>query len=138
MEFFTKHKNIGPLLLRIGLFSTLMFSVFAMKLGETAKVAGVWDKIGLGWLGGTSAVVVVAVILAVLALMILFGIHTRVAGGLLVIFFIVTITQTFGTPVFDKLKVWKDFTLLGAALYFLFAGSGACSLSLKKRSTSDE
>ena len=138
MEFFARHKNIGSLLLRIGFFITIMFSVLAMKLGETEKVAGVWDKVGLGWLGGTDAVVSVAVILAILAVMILFGIYPRVAGGLLTIFFIVTITQTLGTPVFDKLKVWKDFTLLGAALYFLFAGSGAYSLLLKKRPTSAE
>jgi len=134
MNYFVDNKNVGPLLLRIGFFVTLMFSVIAMKFGETEKVAGVWDKVGLGWLGGPSAVIVVGIIVAVLAVMILIGWYPRVAGALLAIFFIVTIASTFGTPIFDKLKVWKDFTLLGTALYFLFAGSGAYSIRMKRKS----
>lgn len=57
MASFIKSKSIGPLLLRVGYFITIMFSVVVMKFGETEKVAGVWDKVGLGWLGGTTAVI---------------------------------------------------------------------------------
>jgi len=128
MNFFVKYKEIGPLSLRIGFFLTLMFSVVFMKFGETEKVAGVWNKVGLGLLGGTTGVMVVGIIVAILAFMLLFGFYPRIAAGLLVIFFVVTIVTTFGTEIFDKLKVWKDFTLLGVALYFLFAGSGAYSI----------
>jgi len=127
-NFFERHKDIAPLLLRIGFFITLLFSVIFMKFGETAQVAEVWNKVGLGWLGGQSAVMTVGVILAILAAMVLVGFYSRLAAAFLVIFFVVTIFTTFGTPIFDKLKVWKDFTLLSTALYFLFAGSGAYSL----------
>lgn len=131
LSFFEKNKDVGPLLLRIGYFITLMFSVIFMKFGETEKVAGVWNKVGLGGLGGTTAVMVVGVVLAILAFMILLGYFPRVAAGLLVIFFIVTIATTLGSPIFDNLKVWKDFTLLGVALYFLFSGSGHYSIHNK-------
>ena len=126
-----KHRNVAPLLLRIGFFLTLIFSVIVMKFMNTAKVAKVWDTVGLGWLGGSTTVIMVGIILAILALMILFGFYTRVAAGLLVIFFVVTIVSTLGTPIFDKVKVWKDFTLLGVALYLLFAGSGPYSIHPK-------
>jgi len=129
MQFFKKRKDIGSLLLRIGYAATLLFSAIVMKFQHTEEVAGVWDKVGLGWLGGPSAVMIAGVILIILSAMILFGFNARIAGGLLVIFFIVTIISTMGTPIFDKLKVWKDFTLLGVALYFLFAGSGSYSIS---------
>jgi len=128
LDYFEKHKDVGPLLLRIGLFITLMFSVIVMKLKNTTEVAKVYNAIGLGWLGGETAVLVVGVILGIIALMMLVGYYPRVAAGLLVLFFIVTISQTLGTPVFDKIKAWKDFGLLGAALYLLFAGSGPYSI----------
>ena len=138
MNFFTKKKDLGPLLLRVGFAATLLFSAVAMKFQNTAKVAEVWNKVGLGWLGGETIVTLVGVVLIVLAIMILFGFYTRVAGGLLVIFFVVTIVSTFNTPIFDKLKVWKDFTLLGTALYFLFAGSGPYSMSSRLKSKGSE
>jgi len=131
MNFFVKNKKVAPLILRIGFFMTLLFSVIFMKFGETESVAGVWNKVGLGWLGGTTSVLVVGVILAILALMILIGYYPRTAAGFLVIFFVVIIATTFSTEIFDKVKVWKDFTLLGTALYFLFAGSGPYSIHTK-------
>jgi len=60
--------------------------------------------------------------------MLVSGFYPRVAAGVLVVFFVVTIATTVGTPLFDKVKTWKDFALLGAALYFLFAGSGPYSV----------
>lgn len=128
MNFFVKNKKVAPLILRIGFFMTLLFSVIFMKFGETESVAGVWNKVGLGWLGGTTSVLVVGVILAILALMILIGYYPRTAAGFLVIFFVVIIVTTFSTEIFDKVKVWKDFTLLGVALYFLFAGTEPYSI----------
>jgi len=128
MGYFENNKDIGPLLLRIGFVITLLFSI-KIKFTKTEKIVGIFNTVrGLGWLASNAGVMIVAIILLILSLMLLFGYYPRLAGGLLVIFFAVTILSTLGTPVFDKVKVWKDFALLGVALYFLYSGSGPYSI----------
>ncbi len=131
MNFFKKNHDIGELLLRIGLAITLIWSI-TIKFGTPEKIAGIFNKVGLTIFGSTNGVYFVATLLIFAVVMLIFGFYTRIAAGFLTIFFLTTIISTWGTPVFEMVKVWKDFALLGIALFFLFNGSEHYSFDSRK------
>ena len=131
-DFFKKYHDSGELLLRIGFAITLGWSI-ANKFTNPEKVAEVFNKAGLAMLGSAGGVKFVAVLLLIATVMIVLGFYTRAAAGFLAIFFATTIVSTWGTPIFEAAKVWKDFALLGIALFFLFNGSEHYSLDSKKK-----
>jgi len=131
---FKKYHTLGEPLLRIGVAITIIWSV-VNKFVNTEKVAGMFEGLGLGLFASNAGVIFIAILLLIAAILLILGLYTRIAAGFLSIFFLVAIISTFGGPAFAAVNVWKDFALLGIALFFLFHGSEFHSLDsmLKKR-----
>ena len=131
---FKKYHTIGEPLLRLGVAITIIWSV-VNKFTNTEMVAGMFESLGLSLFASNAGVIFIAVLLLIAATMLIFGVYTRVAAGFLSIFFLVAIISTFGGEAFAKVNVWKDFALLGIALFFLFHGSDFHSVDcmLKKK-----
>jgi len=131
-NYFIKYHDVGELLLRIGIAIMLVWAT-VNKFMNTDKTAGMFNKVGLTIFGSTGGVYFVAILLVLAAVMLLLGFYTRIAAAFLTIFFLTTLISTWSTPVFEAAKVWKDFALLGVALFFLFHGSDYYSLDSKKK-----
>ncbi len=131
-NFFERYHDIGEPLLRIGFAITLFWSI-TIKFTSTEKIVGIFNKVGLTIFGTPGGVYFVATLLLLAAIMLVLGFYTRIAAGFLTIFFLTTIISTFGTPVFEMVKVWKDFALLGISLFFLFHGSDYYSLDSRRK-----
>ena len=135
-NLFKKYHTIGEPLLRIGIAITIIWSV-VNKFVNTEKVAGMFGSLGLGLFASNAGVIFIAILLLIAAIALIVGLYTRIAAGFLSIFFLVTIISTFGGEAFAAVNVWKDFALLGIALFFLFHGSEFHSLDAlhRKKST---
>ena len=131
-NFFEKYHDVGELLLRIGFAITLVWAA-VNKFVNTEKLIGVFDKVGLTIFASAGGVYFVAVLLLLAVVMLVLGFYTRIAAGFLTIFFLTTIISTWPTPVFEMVKVWKDFALLGISLFFLFNGSKYYSLDSRRK-----
>ncbi len=114
---------MGNFFLRWGMALTLLFSV-RTKFAATGRVAGMMDKLGLGFMSPTG-VQVLGVVLAVSAILLLVGKWTRANGVFLTLFFLVTVIAGIGTGFGVGPALWKDLGLLGAALALAYGGAGS-------------
>ena len=121
------HNNapLGPLALRLGLALSLLWSVLT-KFTKTEKVAGMLGKLGLDFAANDTFVIIMGIFLLILAVLLIVNKYLHVVGLLLTVFFLFTIVAgaTAGDAPFSVgPAIWKDIGLLGASLYFVFAGN---------------
>lgn len=125
MQTLHDKQPLGPLSLRYGLALTLLWSVLT-KFTHTDTVVAMTQALGFSFMNKT-IIIVIAIGLLVLAILLIWGKYLHIVGILLALFFLVTILAAAAAgdaPFSVGPAIWKDFTLLGAALYFVFTGEG--------------
>lgn len=125
MQALHAKEPMGPLALRIGMALALLWSVLT-KFTKTEMVTGLLEGLGFSFASET-LVIIIAIGLLALAVLLVLGKYLHIVGILLAVFFLVTlIAGAFAgdAPFSVGPGIWKDFALLGVALYFAFAGDG--------------
>jgi len=123
MEALKKHRGFASVALRYGLTLTLLWSLIS-KFTAPEMVAGLFSNLGFGFVT-PGLVTVIGIGLAVMALLLMTGKYLQIAGVLLTIYFLGSlIAGAFaGEAAFSVgPAIWKDFSLLGIALYFALGG----------------
>lgn len=126
MQAMKKHQALGPLFLRYGLALSLLWSVLT-KLTKPEMVAGLFEALGLGFVSETM-VTILAIGLLIAAVLLVLGKYLHEVGIVLSVFFIVAIVSggLAGDAAFSVGPgIWKDFALLGLAMYFAVTGDDA-------------
>jgi uncharacterized membrane protein YphA (DoxX/SURF4 family) len=126
MQALHQKEPMGPLALRLGLAFSLLWSVLT-KMTKTEMVAGLFKGLGFGPLANETVVIVVAIGLLALSVLLILGKYLHIVGILLTFFFLMTLIAgaLAGDAAFSVGPgLWKDFALLGVALYFVFTGDG--------------
>ena len=125
MQALHTKEPMGPLALRIGMALALLWSVLT-KFTNTEKVTGLLEGLGFSFANET-LVIVMAIGLLVLAVLLIIGKYLHIVGILLTVFFLITLIAgaLAGEAAFSVGPgIWKDFALLGVALFFAFSGDG--------------
>ena len=117
---------LGPLALRIGLALSLLWSVLT-KFTKTEKVVKMLGALGLDFAANDTFVILMGVFLLTMSVLLIVGKYLHIVGILMTVFFLFSLIAgaTAGDADFSVgPAIWKDFGLLGASLYFVFAGNG--------------
>lgn len=125
MQALHKKEPMGPLILRYGMALSLLWSVLT-KFTKTEMVVGLLKKLGFGF-ATEPLVIVMAIVLLVVAVLLIVGKYLHIVGIILTVFFLTTLLAGAfaGEAAFSVGPgLWKDFALLGIALYFAFSGDG--------------
>jgi len=126
MQALHNKEPLGPLALRLGLALSLLWSVLT-KFTNTEKVIKMLGALGLDFAANETFVILMGVFLLVMSILLVVGKYLHKVGILLTVYFLFTIIAgaSAGDAAFSVgPAIWKDFGLVGASLYFVFAGSG--------------
>ncbi len=127
LDYFAERPEKANFFLRLGLALTLLWSVLT-KFRATDQVVQMMNGLGVSFMANTTMVTLLGVVLLLSAILLLFGIWTRLNALFLTLFFLVTVIAGLANGPFRVGPgLWKDFALLGAALALLYGGPGAHS-----------
>ncbi|MFB6212422.1 MAG: DoxX family protein [Candidatus Magasanikbacteria bacterium] len=138
MDFLKNNAGLGPVFLRWGLALTLLASV-RTKFMMTDKVVGMMKKLGLNFLANPTIIQVLGVVLALVSVALILNWQPRAMGVFLSVFFVVSLLAGIfagKAPFSVGPAIWKDFGLLGAALYLAFSGGSIEPIQAKQKDIS--
>ena len=115
----TKNAKYANLSLRIGLALVLLWSV-KTKFSTPDKVSGMMNALGLSF-ASSGLVLVLAVVLAILAVSLIFNYKVKHSAWILSAFFAVTVILGIPNGFTVGPALWKDIGLLGASLSLAFS-----------------